>query len=85
MHRIVLLAEIKGNKVFLGNLVTFFGERGVNLPPRSPRRFLYGGKLQSEIIAVLFIFMGMAFWIFLPVHFVINLQRKMQYDHMLQV
>ena len=85
MHRILLVAEIKGNKVYLGKLVTFFGKRGINLPPRPPRRFLYGGKLQSEIIGVLFIGMGMAFWIFLPVHFVINLQRKMQYDHMLQV
>ena len=31
-HRLLLLAEMKGNKVYFG-LVTFLGE-GVNLPPR---------------------------------------------------
>ena len=36
MHRLLLLAKIKGNKVYFGKLVTFLGERGVNLPPTYP-------------------------------------------------
>ena len=36
VHRLQLLAEIKGNKVYFGKLVTFWGEGGVNLPPTYP-------------------------------------------------
>ena len=36
MHRLLFLAKIKGNKVYFGKLVNFFGGRGVNLPPTDP-------------------------------------------------
>ena len=32
----MLLAKIKGNKVYFGKLVTFLGGGGVNLPPTNP-------------------------------------------------
>ena len=32
----MLLAKIEGNKVYFGNLVTFLGRGGVNLPPTDP-------------------------------------------------
>ena len=36
VHRLLLLAKIKGNKVYFGKLAYFFGGRGVNLPPTYP-------------------------------------------------
>ena len=43
VHRLLLLAKIKGIKVYFGKLVTFLGEGGQftpYLPPRPPRRCL---------------------------------------------
>ena len=45
MHRLLLLAKIKEKKVYFGKLVTFWGKEGQfipYLPPRPPRRCLYG-------------------------------------------
>ena len=36
MHRLLLLAKIKGSKVYFGKIITFWGEGGVNLPPTDP-------------------------------------------------
>ena len=32
----MLLAKVEGNEVYFVKLVTFYGERGVNLPPTYP-------------------------------------------------
>ena len=51
MHRLLLLAKIKGNKVYFGELVTLMGGRGVNLPPTYPIDPLEGvsmGKLRKN-------------------------------------
>ena len=66
MHRLLLLAETKGNKVYFWKLVTFLGGGRVNFTPNYPldplegvsrgspsRKFSKGGGVSGQILSLM--------------------------------